>query len=61
MSKLNKIRNSPDIRILIGGGLFLLAKSTREIHNKLEGSDGHANTKITPVWSLSIYGCRKVE
>ncbi|RMF56691.1 MAG: TerC family protein [Bacteroidetes bacterium] len=29
--------------ILIGGGLFLLAKSTHEIHNKLEGEeDGHA-------------------
>ncbi|MBA3762777.1 MAG: TerC family protein, partial [Chthoniobacterales bacterium] len=26
--------------ILIGGGLFLLAKSTREIHNKLEGENG---------------------
>ena len=27
--------------ILIGGGLFLVAKSTHEIHNKLEGEDGH--------------------
>ena len=26
--------------ILIGGGLFLLAKSTHEIHAKLEGEDG---------------------
>src|SRR4051812_39040580 len=26
--------------ILIGGGLFLLAKSTHEIHEKLEGVDG---------------------
>jgi predicted tellurium resistance membrane protein TerC len=26
--------------ILIGGGLFLLAKSTREIHEKLEGPEG---------------------
>src|ERR1044072_6624300 len=25
--------------ILVGGGLFLLAKSTREIHHKLEGDD----------------------
>ncbi|MEX2285798.1 MAG: TerC family protein, partial [Planctomycetaceae bacterium] len=25
--------------ILIGGGLFLLGKSTREIHHKLEGED----------------------
>lgn len=28
--------------ILIGGGLFLLAKSTFEIHNSLEGSEEHA-------------------
>jgi predicted tellurium resistance membrane protein TerC len=28
--------------ILIGGGLFLLAKSTLEIHNSLEGVEGHA-------------------
>lgn len=27
--------------ILMGGGLFLLAKSTREIHDKLEGSEEH--------------------
>jgi predicted tellurium resistance membrane protein TerC len=29
--------------ILIGGGLFLLAKSTHEIHVKLEGGDEHAS------------------
>ena len=29
----------PDDLILIGGGLFLLAKSTLEIHHKLEGDD----------------------
>lgn len=34
--------------ILIGGGLFLLAKSTREIHDKLEGSEGHASARVTP-------------
>lgn len=28
--------------ILIGGGLFLLAKSTFEIHNSLEGAEEHA-------------------
>lgn len=26
--------------ILIGGGLFLIAKSTHEIHNKIEGAEG---------------------
>ncbi len=29
--------------ILIIGGLFLLAKSTHEIHEKLEGADGGSN------------------
>jgi predicted tellurium resistance membrane protein TerC len=28
--------------ILIGGGLFLIAKSTTEIHDRLEGEEGHA-------------------
>ncbi|MBX7120536.1 MAG: TerC family protein [Opitutaceae bacterium] len=30
--------------ILLGGGLFLIAKSTYEIHEKLEGAGGHAVT-----------------
>ena len=29
--------------ILVGGGLFLLTKSTREIHHRLEGDDGHGD------------------
>lgn len=33
--------------ILIGGGLFLLAKSTREIHNNLEGKEHHHESKST--------------
>ncbi len=32
--------------ILILGGLFLLAKSTFEIHEKLEGEEGHASKKV---------------
>ncbi len=32
--------------ILLAGGLFLLAKSTHEIHNKLEGEDGSASGKV---------------
>ena len=34
--------------ILIGGGLFLIAKSTHEIHNKLEGDDEHGPTRAAP-------------
>jgi predicted tellurium resistance membrane protein TerC len=30
--------------ILLGGGLFLIVKSTMEIHEKLEGADDHAAT-----------------
>ncbi len=29
--------------IFVGGGLFLLTKSTREIHHRLEGDDGHGD------------------
>lgn len=32
--------------ILLIGGLFLLAKATMEIHHKLEGEDGEANSKV---------------
>lgn len=32
--------------ILIGGGLFLLAKSTFEIHERLEGEEGHASSRV---------------
>jgi predicted tellurium resistance membrane protein TerC len=32
--------------ILILGGLFLLWKATREIHQKLEGEEGHASGRI---------------
>jgi predicted tellurium resistance membrane protein TerC len=32
--------------ILIVGGLFLLAKSTFEIHERLEGEEGHASQKV---------------
>ncbi|HEY7512613.1 MAG TPA: TerC family protein [Vicinamibacteria bacterium] len=34
--------------VLIAGGLFLLAKSTYEIHDKLEGGQGHAVKKVAP-------------
>jgi predicted tellurium resistance membrane protein TerC len=32
--------------ILLAGGLFLIAKSTREIHEGLESDAGHASTKV---------------
>ena len=32
--------------ILILGGLFLLAKSTFEIHDRLEGEEGHASQRV---------------
>jgi predicted tellurium resistance membrane protein TerC len=32
--------------ILVAGGLFLLWKSTLEIHQKLEGEEGHASAKV---------------
>jgi predicted tellurium resistance membrane protein TerC len=34
--------------ILLGGGLFLLAKATHEIHDKLEGEEGDAVKRIVP-------------
>ena len=34
--------------ILIIGGLFLLSKATREIHDKLEGEEGHVNARVAP-------------
>jgi predicted tellurium resistance membrane protein TerC len=34
--------------ILILGGLFLMAKSTHEIHDKLEGEEGATVKKVTP-------------
>jgi predicted tellurium resistance membrane protein TerC len=32
--------------ILLVGGLFLIAKSTHEIHDKLEGEEGHGSAKV---------------
>lgn len=32
--------------ILIGGGLFLLGKATFELHDKLEGADGHDSAPV---------------
>ncbi len=40
--------------ILLGGGLFLLAKATYEIHDKLEGEEGHASGKVAATFASVI-------
>lgn len=40
--------------ILIAGGLFLLGKSTHEIHGKLEGEEGHASVRVKPSFASVI-------
>jgi predicted tellurium resistance membrane protein TerC len=37
--------------ILIGGGLFLIAKSTHEIHEKLEGEEGHGSARAAATFA----------
>ncbi|WP_291271061.1 TerC family protein [Geothrix sp.] len=37
--------------ILLGGGLFLIAKATHEIHHKLEGIEGASVKKVAPSFS----------
>ena len=40
--------------ILLIGGLFLLFKSTREIHDKLEGEEGHVNARVAPTLAAVV-------
>jgi predicted tellurium resistance membrane protein TerC len=40
--------------ILIAGGIFLLFKATREIHEKLEGEDGAVTRKLPPTFAAVI-------
>ena len=40
--------------ILLIGGLFLIAKATHEIHNKLEGAEGEASTKVKSSFAAVI-------
>ena len=40
--------------ILIGGGLFLLAKATIEIHERLEGEEGHRSARVPPSFAAVI-------
>lgn len=41
--------------ILISGGLFLLAKATIEIHNRLEGEEGHGSARVRPSFAGVIF------
>ena len=41
--------------ILILGGLFLMAKATYEIHDKLEGEEGHASAKVAASFGSVIF------
>jgi predicted tellurium resistance membrane protein TerC len=41
--------------ILIAGGLFLLAKATSEIHDKLEGETGHSSAATAPSFRGVIF------
>ena len=40
--------------ILLGGGLFLLAKATIEIHEKLEGVEGERSSRVAPSFGAVI-------
>jgi predicted tellurium resistance membrane protein TerC len=37
--------------ILLAGGLFLIFKATREVHEKLEGEDGQVTAKLAPTFA----------
>jgi predicted tellurium resistance membrane protein TerC len=41
--------------ILILGGLFLLAKATLEIHDRLEGEEGHESTRVAASFGAVIF------
>jgi len=40
--------------ILLGGGLFLLGKATIEIHERLEGVEGHGSARVAPSFGAVI-------
>lgn len=40
--------------ILFSGGLFLIYKATREIHERLEGEEGHASARVAPTFAAVI-------
>ena len=41
--------------VLLAGGVFLIWKATREIHDKLEGEEGHASAKVRGAfWNVIV-------
>src|SRR5262249_26671454 len=52
-SILNRSISVRDL-ILTGGGLFLLAKATTEIHGRLEGTEGHDSARVPPSFAAVI-------
>jgi predicted tellurium resistance membrane protein TerC len=40
--------------ILLGGGLFLMGKATIEIHERLEGEEGHSSARVAPSFAAVI-------
>jgi predicted tellurium resistance membrane protein TerC len=52
-SVLGRAISGRDI-ILICGGLFLIYKATIEIHDKLEGEEGHSSARVVPSFSAVI-------
>lgn len=40
--------------ILLAGGLFLIVKSVQEIHQKLEGEEGHTSKKVAATFNAVI-------
>ncbi|MGE3960014.1 MAG: TerC family protein [Vicinamibacterales bacterium] len=40
--------------ILLGGGLFLMGKATVEIHERLEGEEGHGASRVAPSFAAVI-------
>ncbi|HXV18252.1 MAG TPA: TerC family protein, partial [Gemmatimonadaceae bacterium] len=52
-SVLNEEISGRDLILLIGG-LFLLAKSTHEMHSQLEGEEGHSSARVAASFASVI-------
>lgn len=50
---LNQPISGKDI-ILVLGGLFLMYKATKEIHDKLEGEEGHVSARVAPTFAAVL-------